>query len=156
MKTPKLILVLILSICLFGCAFVENHEVEKKLTKSVNNFHALFNEEKFNQIYLEADDELKNKFAEQQFVFYLKVIKENDVGELKEISHVWLKDDLEDVVKRIWFKRTRFSNIEMVFTNKAMFREKFEWNLMGDEVKLTSYVVEKICDKPCRLVIETK
>ncbi len=101
MKTPKLILVLILSICLFGCAFVENHEVEKKLTKSVNNFHALFNEEKFNQIYLEADDELKNKFAEKQFVFYLKVIKENDVGELKEISHVWLKDDLEDVVKRI-------------------------------------------------------
>ncbi len=47
MKTPKLILALTFSICLFGCAFEENQEVEKKLTNGVNHFHSLFNEEKF-------------------------------------------------------------------------------------------------------------
>ncbi len=156
MKTLKLILVLILSICFFGCAFEENREVENKLTKGVNNFHALFNQEKFNQIYLEADDELKNKFTEQQFVSYLEVVKDNDVEKLKEISHVWLKDDLKDAIKRIRFKKTKFSNIELAATDRAIFREKFEWNLKSDEVKLTSYVIEKICDKPCHLAIKTK
>lgn len=156
MKSANLILVLILAINFCGCAFIENDEVEAKLTKSVDNFHALFNQENFNQIYSEADDELKNKFDEQQFVSYLEVIKANDVEKLKEDVRVFLNDDLKDAAKRIVFKKTKFSNIELVFTEKAMFREKFEWNLKSGEPKLSAYVVEKICDKPCRLVIETK
>lgn len=156
MKIPQLILVLILSFCLVGCAFIENDEVENKLTNSVNNFHTLFNQGKFNQIYSEVDDELKSKFNEQQFVSYLEVVKENDVEKLKEDARVWLKDDLKDALQRTLFKKTKFSNIELVFTDKAMFREKFEWNLKSGEPKLTAYVMEKVCDKPCRLVIETK
>jgi len=156
MTASKLFLLLLLSVCFFGCAFQENREVENKLTKSVSNFHALFNENKFNQIYSEADDELKNKFTEQQFVSYLEVVKGNDVEKLKDITHVWLKDDLKDVAKRILVKKTKFSNVELAFTEKAMFREKFEWNLRSGEAKLTAYEMEKICDKPCRLVIDTK
>ncbi len=153
MKTLKLILISVLSVCFFGCAFEENHQVENKLTESVNNFHALFNQEKFNQIYSEVDDELKNKFTEQQFVSYLEVVKSNDAKELKQISHVWLKDDLKDVAKRILVKRTRFSNVELVYTEKAIFREKFEWNLRSGQPKLIVYEMEKICDKPCHLAI---
>ena len=156
MKVLKLILFLILSANLFGCAFIENDEVEAKLLKSVNNFHVLFNQEKFNQIYSEADDELKNKFTEQQFVSYLEVVKDKDVEKLEQISSVWLEDDLKDGIKRIVFKKTKFSNIEMVFTEKAMFREKFEWNLKSGEPKLTAYVMEKVCDKPCRIVFNAK
>jgi len=156
MKIQQLILVLILSFCLCGCAFIENEQVAGKLTNSVNNFHALYNQENFNQIYSEADDELKNKFTKQQFVSYLEVVKNNDFEKLKEISHVWLKDDLKDVAKRILVKRTKFSNVELVFTEKAMFREKFEWNLKSGEPKLAAYVMEKVYDKPCRLVIDTK
>jgi hypothetical protein len=86
MRILRLILILIFSICLLGCAFEENREVEKKLTNSVNNFHSLFNQGKFVQIYLEADDNLRNKLTEQQFVSYLEIIKNNDVGKLKDIS----------------------------------------------------------------------
>ena len=156
MKVLKLILFLLLSANLFGCAFEENREVENKLTKSVNTFHTLFNQEKFNQIYSESDDELKNKFTEQDFVYYLEVVKDNDAKELKQISRVWLEDDLRDGIKRIVFKKTKFSDVEMVFTEKAMFREKFEWNLRSGEPKLSAYEMEKLCDKPCRLVLETK
>lgn len=156
MKSLKLILVLIFWVCLSGCAFEENREIEKKLTNGVNNFHALFNQEKLNQIYLEADDELKNKFTEQQFVSYLEVVKDNDVRELKEISYVWLQDDLKDAVKRAFVKKTKFSNVELVASDKAVFREKFEWNLKSGEPKLSAYEMEKICDKPCRLVINAK
>jgi hypothetical protein len=156
MTASKLFVLLLLSMCFFGCAFEENREVENKLTKSVNNFHALFNQQKFNQIYSEADDELKNKFTEQQFVSYLEVVKNNDFEKLKETSHVWLKDDLKDVAKRILVKKTKFSNVELVFTEKAMFREKFEWNLGSGEPKLTAYVMEKVCDNPCRIVFNAK
>jgi hypothetical protein len=156
MKNLKLVLVLILSVCLLSCAFEENREVENKLTKSVNKFHALFNQEELNQIYWEADDELKNKFTEQQFVSYLEVVKRNDVKELKEIQHVWLPDELDDAIKRTVFKKTKFSNVELVFTDKALFREKFEWNLINGEPKLAAYEMDKVCDKPCHLVIETK
>ena len=156
MKNTKLILLLIISICLFGCAFEENREVEKKLTESVNNFHALYNQEKFNQIYSEADSELKNKFTEQQFISYLEVVKSNDAQELKEIKHVWLEDDFKDGAKRVFFKRTKFSDVEMIGTEKAIFREKFEWNLTDNEAKLASYEIEKLCDKPCGLAIKIK
>ena len=156
MKLLKLILFLILSVNILGCAFEENREVENKLTKSVNNFRNLFNQEKFNQIYSEADDELKNKFTEQQFVSYLKVVKENDVEILKDISHVWLEDDLKDGVKRILFKKTKFLHVELASTEKANYREKFGWNLRNGEAKLASYELEKICDKPCVLTIKTK
>lgn len=155
MKPLKLILILALSGCLFGCAFEENREVEKKLTDRINNFHALFNQEKFQEIYNESDDELKTKFAEQQFVSYLKFVK-NDFGEIKETPHVWINDELRDGAKRILFKRTKFSNVEMVGTDKAIFREKFEWNLRDNEAKLASYEIEKLCDKPCGLAIKTK
>ena len=154
MKTTKLILVLTLSICLFGCAFEENREVEKKLTNSVNNFHTLFNEEKFNQIYLEGDEELRNKFTKQQFVSYLEVFK-NDVGEIKEKPHVWI-DELKDGIKRILFRRTKFSSFELVSTEKAIYREKFDWDLVKDEAKLVSFQIEKICNNPCQLNIKTK
>ena len=101
MKIPQLLLVLFLSVALLGCAFEENREVENKLTKGVNNFHALLNQRNFSQIYLEADDELKSKFTEQQFVSFLEVIKDNDAEDLKDVSHVWLEDELEDGIKRI-------------------------------------------------------
>ena len=156
MKVLKLILFLFLSMNFCGCAFIENDEVEAKLTKSVNNFHALFKQEDFHQVYSEADDELKNKFDEQQFVSYLEVVKANDVEKLKEYVRVFLNDDLKDAAKRIVFKKTKFSNIELVFTEKAMFREKFEWNLRSGEPKLTAYVMEKVCDKPCRIVFNAK
>ena len=155
LKSLKLILFLILSANLLGCAFEENREIENKLTKSINDFHTLFNQEKFQEIYAESDDELKTKFAEQQFVSYLKFVK-NDFGEIKETPHVWINDELKDGAKRILFKRTKFSNVEMVGTEKAIFREKFEWYLRDNEAKLASYEIEKLCDKPCRLAIKTK
>lgn len=155
MRTPKLILVLIFSIYLLGCAFEENQEIEKKLTDSVNNFHALLNQEKFEQIYLEGDDELKNKFTELQFVSHLEAIK-NDVGEIKEESHVWIDDELKDGIKRILFRRTKFSSFELISTEKAIYREKFDWNLVENQAKLVSFQIEKICNKPCQLNINTK
>ncbi len=155
MKFLKLILVLIFSIYLLGCAFEENREVEKKLTVSINNFHDLFNQEKFEQIYAEADEELKNKYTEQQFVSYLEVIK-NDVGEIDVKPHVWIDDELKDGIKRVLFQRTRFSSFELVSTERAIYREKVDWKLIYSEPKLISFQIEKICNKPCQLNIKTK
>lgn len=155
MKTPKLILVLIFSICLFGCAFEEKQEAEKKLTSSIDNFHALFNEEKFNQIYTEADDELKNKFTEQQFVSYLEVVK-NDVGEINKEPLVHINSGLQDEIKSIWSKRTDFSNSQLINTNKAFYNEDFKFTLKEGEAKIAFYEVNKICDKPCAIGIGRK
>ncbi len=155
MKTPKLILVLFLSICLFGCAFEENREAEKKLTNSVNNFQALFNEEKFNQVYSEAEDELKNNFTEQQFISYLEVVK-NDVGEINKEPIIHINSGLEDEIKSIWSKRTDFSNSQLIATDKAFYNENFKFKLKGSEAKIVSYEVNKICDKPCTIGIGRK
>lgn len=156
MNFTKLILVLTFLACSFGCAFEENRAVEKQLTSSANNFRAKFNQEKFDQIYSEADEELKNKFTEQQFVNYLKVIKDNNIDNLKETSHVWLEDELKDAIKRIIVKKTKFSNVELASSGETLFREKFEWNLKSGEPKLAAYEIEKICDNPCGIVINAK
>ncbi len=155
MVIPKLILILIFTVCIFGCAFEENREIEKKLTTSIENFHALFNQEKFNQIYSEADDKLKNKFTEQQFVSYLDVVK-NDVGEINIKPHVWIYSDYKDEVKRILFERTEFSNSQVLSTDKAKYTEKFDWILKDGEAKIASYEVNKLCDVPCTIGIGRK
>ena len=155
MKTLKMIVILIFLVCLFGCAFEENQEVEKKLTNGVNRFHALFNEEKFNQIYLEADEELKNKFTEQQFVSYLEVVK-NDVGEINKEPLIHINSGLEDNIKRIWSKRTDFSTSQLINTDKAFYNEDFKFKVKEGEAKIVSYEVNKICDKPCTIGIGRK
>ncbi len=125
MLIPKLFLVFIFLTFLSSCPFDDNRKIEKILAESEIKFHDLFNQEKFQEIYAESDNELKTKFDEQQFVSYLKFVK-NDFGQVKETPHIWINDELKDGAKRILFKRTKFSNVEMVGTEKAIFREKFE------------------------------
>ena len=103
---------------LLACPFDENREVEKKITESVNKFHTLLNQDKFNQIYSEADNELKSNFTKSQFIPYLKSIKENDDEAIKEISHVWLDDNLKDGIKKNFVTKTKFNQVELVATEK--------------------------------------
>lgn len=154
MKSLKLILVLILSVCLLGCAFEENREVEGKLTESVNNFHVLFNQEKFNQIYSDADEELKNKFTERQFVSYLEVVKQNDVDELKEVPRVWIENESSDGIESILFGKKIFFNTVTIYTGKNIHIEYFEWKLANDKAKLVSYEIRESSDKRGSVIID--
>jgi len=139
---------------LSSCPFDENRKIEKILAESEVKFHDLYNQEKFQEIYFNSDIELKNKFTEQQFISYLEIFK-NDTGEIELKPHVWINDELKDGIKRTLFTRIDFSTFELVHTNKAIFREKFDWKLRGEEAKLASFQIEKICNKPCRLAIST-
>ncbi len=155
MLIPKLFVIFIFVTFLASCPFDDNRKIEKLLAESEIKFHDLFNQEKFQEIYAESDDELKNKFTEQQFTSYLEVLRSN-FGEIKQKPHVWIEDELKDGVKRVLFKKTRFSHVELATTEKAIYREKFKWNLRNNEVKLASYEFEKICNKPCVITIKTK
>jgi len=139
---------------LLGCPFEENRKIEKKLARSVNDFHELFNQEKFGEIYAAADDELKGKFTEQQFVSYLEVVK-NDIGEIKTKPFISIKDELKDGARRIWSKRTKFSNSDLIPAENAIYVEKIEWNVKDNEAKISNYEIHKLCDKPCRLDVGT-
>jgi len=135
METPKIILVLFFSILLLGCPFEENRKVEKMLAESVNNLHDLFNQEKLEEIYFAADDELKGRFSEQDFISYLEVVK-NDIGEIKTKPFISINDELKDGAKRLWSKRTKFSNSDLISTEKAIYVEKIEWNVEGNKAKI--------------------
>jgi hypothetical protein len=124
--------------------------LKKKLTENVNNFHDLYNQGKYRQIYSEIDDELKTRFTEQQFVSYLKSVK-NDVGEIKVTPLISIKDELKDGVKRIWSERTKYSNSDLISTTITIYVEKIEWNVKDNEAKMTNYEVFKLCNKPCIL-----
>ncbi len=155
MLIPKLFFIFIFFSFLSSCPFDDNRKIEKLLAESEIKFHSLYNQEKFQEIYEESDDELKNKFNEQQFISYLEVSK-NETGNIETKPIVWIDDELKDRIKRVLFKRTRFFNVELTSTERAIYREKFEWNLMGNEVKIASYQIEKLCNKPCQLNIKTK
>lgn len=155
MTHAKLLFVLVVLIFFAACPFDENRQIEAMLEESEDKFHYLYDQDKFQQIYIESDDELKNKFTEQQFILYLKNRKDI-TGNIEVTPLVSIKDDLKDGVKRVFVTRTKFSNVELAYTETAIFREKFEWNLKGNEAKIVSYEIEKLCDKPCRLAIQTK
>lgn len=149
-KTLKLVFVLVICQPILACVFDENRIIEKILAENEIKFHNLYNQEKFYEIYSEADNELKNKFTERQFVSYLEVVK-NDVGNIESKPLVWIEDELRDGLKRIFVKRTTFSTFDLVSTKEAIYREKFEWKLIEDKAKLVSFTIEKICNKPCQL-----
>ena len=111
MVSLKLFLVVNLIFFLSGCPFDDNREVEKKLTESEIGFHNLYNQENFHQIYVETDDELKNNFAEQQFISYLEYVK-SSIGEVKQKPIVWIDDELNDGIKRLFIRRTKVSNVK--------------------------------------------
>lgn len=154
MKSVNSILVLVLSICLLGCAFEGNQEVKKNLRESVNNFHILFNQEKFDQIYSNADEELKNKFTQQQFVSYLEFVKKNDVGELKEVPQVWIENESSDGIAGILFRKKIFSSIVTIYTERNIYIEYFEWKLKNGEAKLVSYEIRESSNARREVIID--
>lgn len=155
MKIAKLFLILIFCTLFLNCAFDENRKIEKILAESEIKFHNLYNQNKFQEIYAHSDEKLKERFTEQQFTSYLEVAK-NETGNIELKPLVWIDDEFKDGLKRIFFKRTGFSTFELVHTEKAIYREKFEWNLVGNDPKLVLFTIEKICNKPCQLNIKTK
>ena len=139
---------------LSACAFDENRSIEKLLAKSMSRIHQQFNEERFQEIYDEADEELRKQTNEEDFVAQLRQFHQ-EVGKLEGPDFVSIEDELWDGLKRtVGFKRLKFPYTWLKFNKEFIAREKFEWVIKDGQARLTFYEIKQVCRKPCNLVLK--
>ena len=146
--------VLAFLLTLSACAFDENRKIERLLVKSVSRIHQQFNEERFQEIYAEADEELKKQVKEEDFVAQLRQVHQ-EVGKLEGPEFVSIEDKLWDGLKRTaGFKRLKFPYTNLTGNKEFLVREKFAWVIKDEQAKLTFYEIKQVCRKPCDFVLE--
>ena len=146
--------VLAFLLSLSACAFDENRSIEKILAKSMSRIHQQFNEERFQEIYAEADEELRKRVKEEDFVTQLRQ-SHQEVGKLEGTDFVSIEDTLWDGLKRTaGFKRLKFPSVSLTVGKEFLVREKFEWVVKDEQARLTFYEIKQVCRKPCNLVLK--
>ncbi|MCY7348899.1 MAG: hypothetical protein LH614_22135 [Pyrinomonadaceae bacterium] len=150
----KILVSLLLSFSLTGCVFDENKRIEQSLEKSVIEFHRKLNDERFKEVYEQADEKLKSQIPEDIFVAQLRQIR-TQFYPLPDKAYVFVDDEIVDGLKRtIGFKRENFSTFQLIGNEKEVTTEMFEWTVKGNEAKLLSYKIDPVCKKPCGIAIK--
>jgi hypothetical protein len=149
----KLIIVLLFSLILVECVFDENNRIENLLEKTVVEFHQKMNEERFYEIYEQADEKFKSEISQESFVAQLRQIQ-TQFYPLPDKAYVLINDELIDGAKRtLAFKREIFSTFSFISNENEATTERFEWLVKDNQAKLISYKIDQICKKPCGIGI---
>jgi hypothetical protein len=150
----RILAILLFSFCLSGCVFDENKRIEQSLKKSVIEFHRKLNDERFKEVYEQADEKLKSQVPEEVFVAQLRQIRAQFYP-LPDKTYVFVDDEIIDGLKRtIGFRRETFSSFQLIDNEKEVTTERFEWSVKDGEVKLLSYKIDPVCKKPCGIAIK--
>lgn len=128
--TRKLFLACALSLLVPLSACSESEEM-KIVERAVENFHAHFNQEQYQDIYREAGEELQKSSAEQNFAPMLSNAH-GKLGAVKDAKQVgWYVNDANG---RKIIVATYETNYE-----RGKGAEQFTWGMSGDAVKLLNY-----------------
>ena len=152
--TVKILIVLFFLLSLTGCIFDENKRIEKLLEKSLVEFHQKLNEERYKEIYEQADEKLKSQISEEAFVAKLSGVRAQFYP-LPDKAYVFVDDEIVDGLKRTFgFRREKFLTFQLMGNEKEVTTERFEWSVKEDKAKLVLYNIDPVCKKPCSIAIK--
>ena len=131
-------------------SYEKQQKVEAALSQSVNRFHEQLNNERYGEIYAQADPSLRARITEAAFTAQLKNAHDQ-MGTLSKESKVLLTsrawNDLD--WSRFWGRAQRVINVDRPNSDLINATERFEWIIENDQPKLTWYEFRFICQKPC-------
>ncbi len=130
-----------------SCPLDEHHNLERRLEGKIEELHTRLNEEKFAEIYSDANDELKTRQSEIEFNETLKSVK-NKTGVIKKGGWVDLPSDYRRYVRLSVNKneeKIEYKNI--LFCETGIGLEKFVFHVNNEKVEMISYELEKVGKK---------
>jgi len=144
----------VLLLCTSCSSYEEQRKVEIALTESLNRFHEQLNNERYGEIYAQADPRLRARIDEATFTAQLRNAHDQ-MGTLSRPSKVLLSsrawNDLE--WSRILGREQRVIDADSPNSDLINATERFEWIIENDEPKLAWYEFRFICKKPCTVGI---
>ncbi len=142
-----LLLSITFSLIAVACPLDEHHKLERRLNDKIKRFHAQLSEEKFVEIYNEANDELKQQTSEAEFGEILKSVK-NKTGIIKSSGWVNLPDDYKRYARFAVNKNEEKIEYRNVLTcENGIGLEKFVFYVSNEKVEVVSYELEKVGKK---------
>src|SRR6266550_4416824 len=157
MKTPFQLLIILL---LIGCASCTSYEaktrIDNTLNGAVDQFHARLNEERYQEIYSQADEVLRSRITEAEFTSQLKSAHEQ-MGQTDGKALFGFEDSFwQDLRRIVGAKREVLSAVDYPKNDRIIAHEKYAWALENGQARLVSYEFRALCRKPCSLAFELK
>ena len=157
MKTPFHFLIILL---LIDCASCTSYEakvrIDNALNGAVDQFHGQLNEERYEEIYSQADEVLRTRITETEFISQLKSAHEQ-MGQTDGKAFVGFQDSFwQDLRRTVGAKREVLTTVDYPKNNKIIAREKYVWALENGQARLVSYEFKALCRKPCSIGFELK
>ncbi len=136
-RISALALAAVLLIFLTACSA----SVERITSKSIDKFHSQLNDEKYQEIYREADVNLQHSITEADFTEELRAVRQKH-GNASQ-KHFPERTMFQDIIRGWHFgsaKHEEKTTME-VFSNyeRGLVVEMFEWAVKDGEAKLVDY-----------------
>ena len=154
MRSKSIFVVLLI---LVGCCSCQSYEAKRKtemaVEKAVEHFHEQLNEEQYQQIYDEADAELRSKVTETDFTAQLRSAHDQ-LGRSSSKAYVLIDETIwRGLGKAFGAKQELVSHGHFPGSELIVANERFAWAVENDQPKLVSYEFQKVCSKPCTVGI---
>jgi len=135
-------------------SYEEQRKVEAALSQSVNRFHEQLNNERYGEMYAQADPKLRARIDEATFTDQLKNAHDQ-MGTLSKPSKVLLTSRAWNDLNwsRFWGREQRVIDVDRPDSDLINATERFEWIIENGQPKLTWYEFRFICKKPCTVGI---
>jgi len=140
--------VLLAVACCSSC-FEDDRKAEKLITLSVIQFHEQLSDERYQDIYSEADAALRGRVSEADFTAQLSTVHAQ-LGKITSKPLVSIKDTVWRSLRQTFGpRRDLIPHFDWVDSETAMGDERFVWALENDQATLVSYEFRFSCKKPC-------
>lgn len=115
--------------------------VERITSISIDKFHSQLNDEKYQEIYAQADANLQHSISEADFTEKLRAVREKH-GNASQ-NHFPERTLLQDIIRgwHLGFTKYEEKTRMQVFSNyeRGLVVEMFEWAVKDNQAKLVDY-----------------
>jgi hypothetical protein len=134
LKTGSLCIVTLLSLCCLTVSRVEFDVDRQTAVRETDNFHRLFNEQRFEDIYELTDRRARETKSKQGLISILAGLR-SERGPISKSDVIDAKIEVRSTYREVHLAfRTKFEKGEAV--------EKFTWYVSDNEASLFSYETE--------------
>jgi hypothetical protein len=132
-----------------SCSYEAKRKTETAVEQAVEKFHEELNAEEYQQIYSEADAELRGRATEAEFTAQLGSAHEQ-LGRTSGKAYVFIDESVWRGLRQAFgAKREIVSHGNSPVSDLIIGHEQFVWAVENDQPKLVSYKLQRVCSKPC-------
>lgn len=147
MRFAAAIFVLTATAVFTACSsYEEMRRLETRIEASVEKFHAQLNENRFGEIYAQADESLRGRESEESFTRRLAEVR-GKTGAMSGKSIVIIQKGLGRDLRNLFSREETISHTEHTACDSGRAIERFEWKVRDGQVTLAGYELRQVFER---------